>query len=192
MKNNWAVKEKNKYSNGGLKRSYTRYFKMKLLILSLLLALTMTGLSQSTSPYVIITTLGSQMDKKYPMLDSLFPLRKINLKEKEWDSLSKKDKRTIKREISTAQGYKLDSDSLQGYKLLAALPVFQGFSNFDSAASKRIEQNQPFYMISTPVFLDDSKKCIVLVSLIRGFGYSYILERKNYKRIILRSIYGWM
>lgn len=163
------------------------------LIIMILFALNSQVLSaQDSSPYSVIRALSSEMNSKFPILDSLYPVKSYDLSSKDYSYLSKKEKKEIKRVLKKQLGYSLREDSLQDRILIAASPIFHAFKDFDSTASILIEKTQPFFMISNPVFFARQRKAIINVSLIRGYGYTYILEKTGEEWKIVKSIYGWM
>jgi hypothetical protein len=160
------------------------------IILLVLFSYVVTG--QTRNPYEIIRTLEKQMNVKYPIVDSLYPFAVEKFNGKDWSILTNKEKRKLKRTVKSEKGIKLNKDSLPDRILIPSLPIFAAFTNFDSTGSKLIEQYQPFYMLSNPVFFANSTKAIIALSLIKGFGYTYVFEKRNNDWVIIKSIYRWM
>jgi hypothetical protein len=163
----------------------------KALVVVPFLAICFVSKAQKGNPYDILAALSEKMNIKYPILDSLIPLHSSNVGNNDSNGLTRGEKREFRIAVRHASGFRLISDSLKEWKLLPALPILKVFENFDSAGSVLIEKQKPFYMISNPIFLRQGK-VIVNVNLIRGYGYTYILEWKNGKWAILKEIYNWM
>ena len=150
-------------------------------------------MAQKTSPYVIINSLSEQISPNYFILDSLVALKRINLTKKDFQFLTKEDKKEIKKSLRfSSNGFKLTKDSLIGKKLYSASIVFRSFLNNDSLDEKEIERIQPFYIISNPLFFEKETKVIIEVMLTQHLGYMYILEKKNDKWEVVKTIYEWM
>lgn len=163
-----------------------------ILIIALISSFSYTVCGQSGNPYEIIRALEKQMNSNYPIVDSLSPFLITSFTGKDWNSLTAREKRKLRRAVKEQMGIKLNQDSLPHRKLIPSFPVFEAFANLDSSGIRMIEQQQPFYMLSNPLFFAGNSKAIVDLSLIRGFGYTYILERRNNDWVIIESIYRWM
>jgi len=127
-----------------------------------------TSGAQCNSPYSVLKALSSQLNKNYPLLDSLHPLSKIDFGSTEWSGVSKKDKKKIRKTIAHGKGYGLHRDSLSGFKFISALPIYTAFETFDSSSLETIKKNKPCYMISNPIFFKNNTRCYIMVSLIGG------------------------
>ncbi len=166
---------------------------LRITSIFILLIVSLEIYAQHGDEYRVLRALHSEMNAKFPLLDSLYPIQTINLSGKGYEILKRKEKRKIRKQIGKQEGYKLVHDSLPEERvLIPALQIFQAFRNFDSTASLLIEKTQPFFMVSNPIFFSKSKKAIVIVSLIRGYGNTYILGKNGSEWKILKSIYGWM
>ncbi|HVU58101.1 MAG TPA: hypothetical protein VHD83_23735 [Puia sp.] len=148
--------------------------------------------AQNGAPYEVLRVLAIQMNPKFPVLDSLYPFHSTDFNGAAWAILSKDEKRELKKRTKQSFGVKISSDSLTGTTLIPALPVFMAFAKADSPSLRFIEQTQPFYMISAPVFIHNNTKAVVFLSLIKRFGTTYILQKKDRKWTILKDIYEWM
>jgi hypothetical protein len=147
---------------------------------------------QNGNPYEIVRTLARQMEASYPIVDSLCPFSISTFHGKDWSFLKNKEKRNLKKAVKAGNGIRIHQDSLQNLRLISAHLIFEAFSNFDSTSLKVIEKNQPFYMLSNPLFFAKNSRAIVALTLIKGFGYTYIFEKRNHNWIVIKSIYRWM
>ena len=164
----------------------------KILIIILQSSLSYTVCGQSDNPYEIIRALASQMDSKHPIVDSLCPFVISSFTGREWNGLTAREKRKLMRAVKKGMGIKLTQDSLPSRKLIPSSPLFEAFANPDSWGIRLIEQQQPFYMLSHPLFFAGNTKAIVTLILIRGFSYTYIFERRDDNWVMIESIYGSM
>jgi len=147
--------------------------------------------AQKENPYGVLTAISQKFNLKYPVLDSLIPLHSSDMTNDNSSGLTKGEEREFGNAVRQARGFRLNSDSLREWKFLPALPILKVFETFDSFGSALVEKQKPFYVISNPIFLRHGK-AIVNVNLIGSYGYTYILEWKNGKWVILTEIYNWM
>jgi hypothetical protein len=164
----------------------------RILIITFFSLFSYTVSGQSGNPYEIIRALAKQMDTNYPIVDTLYPFVIASFTGKDWNVLTGKEKRRLKYVVKKEKGIKLSQDSLPDRKLIPSSSIFEAFENVDSTGIKVIEQYQPFYMLTYPLFFAGNTKAIVALNLIKGFGYTYIFERRNNDWVIIKSIYRWM
>src|SRR5690606_2412646 len=124
--------------------------------------------------------------------DSLFPIQTNKISGDILGVLNKKERKELKRATKNKKGFKLNPDSLKGITLIPAIPIFEALAKFDSTSAKLIDENQPFYMASAPIFFHNNSKAIINLSLIKGFGSSYIFEKRGDNWVLVKEIYGWM
>ena len=145
------------------------------------------------NPYDIINALSNEINSKFPVLDSLYPSKKIDVKGEILDTFfTRKEKKEIREASTRATGFRLSNSILTNKKLIPAEPIFKAFINPDSANLKLIEEAKPFYMLSNPIFFHHQTKAIISLSLIKGFGSTFILEKREGKWIVIKQIYEWM
>jgi hypothetical protein len=129
------------------------------------------------------------LNTKFPIVDTLAPLKKI--RKEDLNFLTKKELKELRKASVKSKGIKLSKDSISNYTLFPAEPIFKAFQNFDSASSKLFE-NQSYYLLSTPLFFSKNTKALIHISLIRGYGSLYILEKKEGNWKVVKSIFQWM
>ena len=162
-----------------------------MLTISLLFTITVHAEAQKVTPYNIINALSAQLKTTYPVADSLYPVRTIDFELKGWEYLGAAEKNELRKSLRTTKGFKLNPDSLKNYKLIPSKPIFQAFLHPDSLNLRSITR-EPFYLVSNPVFFNNHTKAAIFLSLVRGFAYCVILERKNNVWSVVKYIYGWM
>lgn len=165
----------------------------KLLLSIILLCTTVLSLqAQEKETTAVIRALSEKINPAYPVLDSLYPITALKLSDKKWQGLSSREKKELRTALKKTKGLRLTSDVLPGKKLIPGEVLYNAFTHPDTANMKVMEENQPFYMLSAPVFFRQNTKAIIFFSLIKGFGTTFILERKNDSWTVKESIYGWM
>ena len=145
--------------------------------------------AQKNNPYELINNIPQILNAKFAIIDSLVPMTKINKKELMF--LSKKELKELKKLSLKSEGMKIDYDSIVNYTLFPAETIFKAFEYFDSTAIQ-LFKDKSYYLLSNPLFFSGGSKVIMRVSLIKGYGSLYILERKENEWKVLKNIYQWM
>jgi hypothetical protein len=137
--------------------------------------------AQQGDPYEIIQTLikSKEISTNIPLLDSLTPWGKINIKDRKWDILNTEEKTELVAAVKIANGFKLHSDTLKIIPLLPSTEFLKSFEKGNAFTVELINKYKPFYWISNPIFLHNNSKAVFSLFSIPGLHVSYLYEKKN-------------
>lgn len=145
--------------------------------------------AQNTEIKDILRVVEQKMNTALLVTDSLQPFYPKGLGKKL--GLSKKEIKEIKKKAKLQHGLKLDKSYTESLNFIAAEPLYTAFNKLDSESLQLIEKKKPFYLLSVPIFFRDANKAIIDVTLIGGYGTTYILEKKESHWVIIKEIIRW-
>lgn len=156
-----------------------------------ILAFMIGATAHAQDTYEIIRAVTSHINPNISILDTLPPFGSLALKSKSafkakaWDTLTRAERRELRRNAKKDKGQRIDENLLPSRNVIptlhAMMPSLNGYPN------PILYYTTPYYLIDNPILFSNNTKAVVFVTIIRGFSGSYLLEKKQGKWIVLKE-----